>query len=99
MAKKEDLTLVRVLKVGDRGKDVVAIKRMIARADVGFTPTKTKGKIGDVYGDKLDAAVRAFQKQNGLIEDGAIGYMTFKALLKYAGPFESKLLRAVATER
>jgi peptidoglycan hydrolase-like protein with peptidoglycan-binding domain len=96
---KEDLTLVRVLRLGDRGKDVVAIKRMIARAGVGFTPVKEKGKIGDLFGEKLEAAVRSFQKKNNLIEDGEVAYMTFKALLKHVGPWESKLLRDVAKER
>ena len=96
---KEDLTLVRVLKLNDRGNDVVAIKRMIARAGVGFTPVKEKGKIGDLFGQKLDAAVRSFQKKNNLIEDGEVGYMTFKALLKHVGPWESKLLRDFAKER
>ena len=96
---KEDLTLVRVLEMGQRGKDVVAVKRMVARAAVGFTPVKEKGKIGDLFGEKLDAAIRRFQKKNNLIEDGKVGYMTFKALLKHAGPFESKLLREVKKER
>jgi hypothetical protein len=42
---KDDLTLVRVLKLGERGKDVVAIKRMIARAGVDFTPVKEKSPL------------------------------------------------------
>ena len=96
---KEDLTLVRVLQLGDRGKDVVAIKRLVARAGVGFTPVKAKGKIGDLFGQKLDDAIRAFQRQSGLVEDGQVGYMTFKALLTHVGPWESKLLRDFANER
>lgn len=95
---KEDLTLVRVLESGARGKDVVAIKRMVARAGIGFTPVKEKGKIGDLFGEKLDDAVRTFQKTNNLVEDGKVGYMTFKALLKHVGPFESRLLRDFAKE-
>jgi hypothetical protein len=95
---KEDLTLVRLLEQGVRGKDVVAIKRMVARAGVGYTPVKEKGKIGDLFGAKLDAAIRTFQKNNQLVEDGIVGYMTFKALLRYVGPFESKLLRDFAKE-
>ena len=90
---KEDLTLVRVLKRGDRGKDVVAIKGMISRAGVGFTPVKEKGKTSEFFGDKLDAGVRSFQKMNKLVKDGEVGYMTFKALLRFAGPTESRLLR------
>lgn len=96
---KDDLTLVRVLEKGHRGKDVVAVKRMIAHAGVGFTPVREKGKIGDLYGDRLDAAVRTFQKRNKLVEDGKVGYMTFKALVRHAGPWESKLLKDFATEQ
>jgi hypothetical protein len=96
---KEDLTLVRVLELGARGKDVVAIKRMMSRAGVGFTPVKEKGKIGDLFGEKFDEAVRSFQTKSNLIEDGAVGYMTFKALLEHVGPYESKLLRDFANER
>ena len=95
---KGDLTLVRLLEHGVRGKDVVAIKRMIARAGVGFTPAKVKGKIGDLFGENLDAAVKTFQKTNNLVDDGKVGYMTFKALVKHVGPFESRLLRDFAKE-
>jgi peptidoglycan hydrolase-like protein with peptidoglycan-binding domain len=70
---KQDLTLVRVLEQGIRGKDVIAVKRMIARAGVGFTPTKEKGKVGDLFGEKLDAAVRTYQQNNNLLVDGKVG--------------------------
>ena len=42
---KEDLTLVRLLQLGDEGRDVVAVKRMLSRAGVGFPmPVRVKGK-------------------------------------------------------
>ena len=94
---KDDLTLVRVLEVGDEGKDVVAIKRMIARAGVGYpTPVRKGGKFNDRFGPKLKEAIKRFQKKNGLVQDSEIGYMTFKALLKHADAYDSKLLRDVA---
>ena len=88
---KEDLTLIRVLKRGDRGKDVVAIKGMTSRAGVGFTPVKEKGKTSEFFGDKLDAGVRSFQKMNKLVKDGEVGYMTFKALLPRGQPWRGPI--------
>jgi len=97
---KEDLTLVRILEFGTQGKDVVAIKRMISRAGVGYPPQVTQaGKFNDNFGPKLKAAVERFQTKNGLIKDGEVGYMTFKSLLKYADSYDSRLLRDVATEQ
>lgn len=95
---KADLTLVRLVQRGDRGKDVVAIKRMIARADVGYTPNVEGGKIGDVFGAKLEAAVKRFQKKHGIKADGEVGYMTFKPLVKLADAHDSRILSAFVTE-
>jgi hypothetical protein len=96
---KDDLHLVRVLHVGDRGKDVIAIKRMLSRAGVGFpTPVKepATGKINDRFGPKLEAGITRFQKKRGLLEQGEIGYITFKALLPFADAHDSVLLRSFA---
>jgi hypothetical protein len=92
---KDDLHLVRVLKEGDRGKDVVALKRMIARAGVGFPPPvkEANGKINDHFGAALETAVVKFQKKRGLMEQGVVGYITFKALLPLADAHDSSLLR------
>jgi peptidoglycan hydrolase-like protein with peptidoglycan-binding domain len=98
---KEDLTLVRVLRLGDHGKDVVAIKRMLARARVGFpTPVKEEGgKINDRFGAKLEEAIKRFQRIRGLVDDGEIGYLTFRGLVKHADSHDSHLLRTFARER
>jgi hypothetical protein len=91
---KQDLTLVRVLQQGDRGPDVVAVKRMTSRAGVGYPKqVKKDGKFDDHFGPKLEAAIKRFQKKQGLIQDGIVGYMTFKPLVKLADAFDSKLLR------
>jgi peptidoglycan hydrolase-like protein with peptidoglycan-binding domain len=96
---KGDLTLFRLVQLGDRGKDVVAIKRMMRRAGVNYRPVIEKnGRIGDLFGEKLDTAVRRFQKKHGLIEDGEVGYMTFKPLVKHIDPHSSRLLRDFAKE-
>jgi hypothetical protein len=48
---KEDLTLVRLLQRGDAGSDVLAVKRMLSRAGVGFQmPVKVDGKFNDRFG-------------------------------------------------
>jgi hypothetical protein len=97
---KEDLTLVRVVELGDRGGDVVAIKRMTSRAGVGYpTQVRQQGKFDDHFGELLDAAVKRVQKKNGLIDDGKVGYMTFKVLVKFADAFDSKLLRDFAKQQ
>lgn len=65
----------KVVKLGDKGSDVEAIqKRLIALkymksgADTGY------------YGATTEAAVRAFQKRNGLSQDGVVGTTTLKKL-------------------
>ena len=94
---KEDLTLVRLLQLGDEGRDVVAVKRMLSRAGVGFpVPVRVEGKFNDRFGPRLDKAIRRFQKKNGLVVDGVVGYMTFKVLVKHADAFDSKVLRDFA---
>jgi peptidoglycan hydrolase-like protein with peptidoglycan-binding domain len=96
----EDLALVRVLRVGTRGPDVVAVKRMTSRAGVGYPKqVRENGKFNDRFAKNLEAAIKLFQKQKGLIDDGKVGYLTFKALLKHADAFDSKLLRDFAKQQ
>src|SRR5262245_40020808 len=100
MMAKDDLTLVRVLQNGGHGPDVVAIKRMTSRAGVGYPKqVRQKGKFDDHFGDLLEAAIKRLQKKQRLIEDGVVGYMTFKVLVKFADAFDSKLLNDFAKER
>src|SRR5262245_41458201 len=92
---KDDLTLVRLVQLDDRGGDVKAIKRMVSRADVNFP----RERFDDHFGKKLEAAVKRFQRKHGLEVDGIVGYMTFKALVPFADAFASKLLRDFEKER
>lgn len=94
---KDDLTLVRVLQLGDEGGDVLAVKRMTSRAGVNYPPQVRP--FNRRFGPKLDAAIKRFQKKHGLKDDGTIGYMTFKPLVRFADAFDSKLLRDFAKEQ
>src|SRR5262245_31816446 len=96
---KEDLRLVRLVQLGDRGGDVVAVKRMTSRAGVGYPPqVRVKGKFDDHFGPRLDAALKRLQKKRGMVEDGKVGYLTFKVLVQHADAFDSKLLRDFAKQ-
>ena len=97
---KDDLTLVRVVEFGDTGPDVVAVKRMMSRAGVGYPrQVKQQGRFNNRFGSKLLAAVKRFQKKNGLVQDGDVGYMTFKPLVKHADAYDSHLLRKAAKQQ
>ena len=97
---KDDLHLVRVLRPGDQGKDVLAVKRMLSRAGVGFpAPVRQNGKFNDRFGPNFEAALKRFQKKNGLVDDGKVAYLTFKALVRHADAFGSKLLRDSASDK
>ena len=67
----------RTLRPGDNGEDVKAIQEVLIKK--GFK-LGIKGADG-VYGFDTATAVRAFQKQNGLIVDGEIGAETRKRLV------------------
>lgn len=91
---KDDLHLVRELQRGDHGNDVLAVKRMLSRAGVGF-PAPVR-PFNDRFGPNLEAAVKRFQRKHGLDDDGRVGYMTFTPLVKHVDAFGSKLLRDFA---
>jgi Putative peptidoglycan binding domain len=94
---KDDLHLVRVLQLGDEGKDVVAVKRALSHARVGFPmPVRHGGKFNDRFGPKLEAGIKRFQRKHGLVDDGKVAYLTFKALVRHVDAFGSKLLRDFA---
>lgn len=40
------------------------------------------GSIDGVYGSRTVEAVRAFQKDNNLLEDGIVGYQTWEAIIE-----------------
>lgn len=71
----------RMLRKGDEGDDVAALQDMLLDLgyDLGRTGANKDGVDGD-FGAKTDAAVRDFQKKNGLSVDGIVGPKTYAAL-------------------
>ena len=68
------------LAKGSSGTGVGAIQDLLV--DLGYPMPKSvtaKGADG-IFGGETDAAVRGFQKDNGLSADGVIGKMTITAL-------------------
>jgi hypothetical protein len=57
----------KVLKLGDKGDDVLAIQKKLFKLDGDFGPT-------------TEAAVKVFQKSKGLKDDGVVGDATRKAM-------------------
>lgn len=73
---EENKTLGTIRK-GDKGPVVKYAQQLLLRWDSGCLPRY--GADGD-YGAETVAAVKAFQKKNGLQQDGIIGPRTWKAL-------------------
>ena len=75
----------RILRKGDRGKDVVQLKHDLQawfdRAAPGVWQTFRVGP-GPVFGAALASAVREFQMRNGLLVDGEVGDDTRAALAR-----------------
>lgn len=66
-----------ILKNGDKGSLVSLVQLALERS--GYSVGTKDG----VFGSKTEAAVRAFQSQNGLVSDGIVGKDTMSALKKY----------------
>jgi murein L,D-transpeptidase YcbB/YkuD len=63
----------RVLKLGDRGVDVVALQQLLILANYEITAS-------GVFGLATNAAVKDFQNAQGLPADGVVGAQTLSAL-------------------
>lgn len=74
---KVNITL-NVLKIGSKGQQVKALQRMLYA--MGYA-LGTKNPVDGDFGVKTDAAVRAYQKDNGLTVDGIVGAKTWGSLL------------------
>ncbi|PTL76870.1 peptidoglycan-binding protein [Vitiosangium sp. GDMCC 1.1324] len=71
---KPSATLNGLLKEGSRGAQVLDAQKELKAA--GFNP----GPLDGIFGPKTEAAVKAFQKSHGLVQDGIIGPKTWSAL-------------------
>ena len=65
------------LSKGDSGDDVAEVQQMLK--DCGYLT----GSVDGVFGNGTFEAVSAFQKDSGLEVTGAVGEMTYNALLAY----------------
>ncbi len=75
--KEVNITL-NVLKKGSKGEQVKALQRMLYA--MGYS-LGTKNPVDGEFGAKTDAAVRAYQADNGLTVDGIVGAKTWGSLL------------------
>ena len=75
---EEDVVLTRTLRQGDSGDDVAYMQRRLI--ELGYLTGTADGK----FGASTLAAVKAFQKANGLTVDGVAGTKTFGVLLSDA---------------
>lgn len=69
---------MEVLKKGSAGDQVETLQRILK--SYGYDLGSTCPFDGD-FGSKTDAAVRSYQKKNGLTSDGIVGEKTWKKLL------------------
>lgn len=67
------------LKLGSTGDDVLCLQQALAAAGVYSGPTT------GTFDDTTDAAVRAFQSSNALLDDGIVGPVTARKLGIWAG--------------
>lgn len=74
---KEEEEMFPTLKKGDRGESVKALQKMLEAT--GF-PCGAAGIDGD-FGNGTDSALRAFQTEYGLMNDGVAGARTWPALV------------------
>lgn len=69
---------MRTLRVGGKNPDVQV---MVLQWLLNHTTNYTSGKVDGIFGTKTLAAVREYQKANGLTVDGVVGKNTWKKLL------------------
>lgn len=69
---------LNVLQKGAKGEQVKAIQRILYSMGYDLGTSKVDGD----FGSKTDAAIRAYQKKNGLTVDGVVGQKTWGKLLK-----------------
>ncbi|MFT4011081.1 MAG: peptidoglycan-binding protein [Nocardioidaceae bacterium] len=69
-------TVYTVLRIGDSGTAVVDVHSRLAMLGL----TELDAPCPDLFDESLDAAVRQFQQDRGLLVDGVVGPLTYRAL-------------------
>lgn len=69
----------RTLRQGSQGEDVATIQEYLSYISQTYTQIPAPSVTG-IFGQETDAAVRAFQRQFGIEESGAVGPTTWDAI-------------------
>lgn len=68
------------IKLGDRGSNVEKIANFMYKTFPAYT---SKAALGNYYGPNIQKSIKEFQKRTGLEQDGCVGPITLKMLVKY----------------
>lgn len=68
------------IKLGDKGDNVDKISKFMYMTFPAYTSKKA---LGDYYGKYIQASIKEFQRRTGLEQDGCVGPLTIKMLVKY----------------
>lgn len=75
------------IKLGSHGTEVMKIQAVLKK--IGYNP----GAIDGVFGSQTEAAVKSFQRNNGLTPDGIIGSATYRLLERYILGYDTYTIR------
>lgn len=75
------------IKLGSHGTEVMKIQAVLKK--IGYNP----GAIDGVFGSQTEAAVKSFQRNNGLTPDGIIGPATYRLLERYILGYDTYTIR------
>jgi N-acetylmuramoyl-L-alanine amidase len=80
-----------LIRLGDHGPAVAEIRASLNR--LGCLPESVDGEADDVFDADMAAAIRQFQQERGLLADGIVGPLTYRALDDAHWRFGDRLLR------
>jgi hypothetical protein len=89
--------LKRSIHRGDKGPDVLALKRTLVKAKFGYLIV-TQGPGAQTFGPGVEKAMKKFQKQHGLLVDGVLGLKTFRKLIPYMDAYSISLFASATTK-
>lgn len=76
-----------IYRLGSRGTQIMKIQEVLRK--IGYNP----GPIDGIFGRQTEAAVIAFQRDNGLTADGIIGANTYAVLEKFILGYDTYTIR------